>query len=37
MNKSPHLFKGVVMNYPFLDVLNTLLDPNDPLAASDHA
>ena len=37
LNKAPHLFKAVVMNYPFLDVLNTLLDPNDPLAASDHA
>ncbi len=37
INKSPHLFKAVVMKYPFLDVLNTLIDPNDPLSASDHA
>lgn len=37
INKSPHLFKAVVLNYPFLDVLNTLLDEADPLAASDHA
>ncbi len=37
INKAPHLFKAVIMNYPFIDVLNTLLDPNDALSASDHA
>jgi protease II len=37
INKSPHLFKAAVLKYPFLDVLNSLIDPNDPLAASDHA
>jgi protease II len=37
LNKAPHLFKAVVLNYPFLDVLNTLLDPTDALSSSDHA
>lgn len=31
INRNPHLFKAVVMNYPFLDVLGLLLDSSQPL------
>jgi len=32
----PELFKACVINYPFLDVLNCLLDNEQALSASDY-
>lgn len=32
----PELFKACVMNYPFLDVLTSLLDKEQALSASDY-
>lgn len=31
INRYPHLYKAVIMSYPFLDVLGALLDKNKPL------
>ena len=32
----PDLFKAVVLNVPFLDVLNSLMDSELPLTYTDH-
>jgi len=32
----PELFKACVLNYPFLDVLSSLLDEKQALSASDY-
>ena len=32
----PNLFKAVVLHFPFLDILTTLLDTKLPLTQSDH-
>ncbi|EPS57852.1 hypothetical protein M569_16964, partial [Genlisea aurea] len=36
INMRPELFHSAILKVPFLDVLNTLLDPNLPLTALDH-
>ncbi|KRX02134.1 hypothetical protein PPERSA_06329 [Pseudocohnilembus persalinus] len=36
INLRPELFKAVVMNVPFLDILTTLMDKNLALTQSDH-
>ncbi|EAS03452.2 peptidase S9A prolyl oligopeptidase domain protein beta-propeller (macronuclear) [Tetrahymena thermophila SB210] len=36
MNMRPELFKACILNYPFLDVLTSLLDKNQALSASDY-
>lgn len=36
MNERPELFHGMVMNVPFLDVLNTMLDPTLPLTTAEY-
>lgn len=35
-NESPELFKGVVLNVPFLDVINTMLDSSLPLTTGEY-
>lgn len=32
----PELFKAVVLHFPFLDILTSLLDENLPLSKSDY-
>lgn len=36
INRAPHLYKGVILYYPFLDILSALLDSSQPLTHSDH-
>lgn len=36
INSKPHLYKGLILKFPFLDVLTGLLDEKHPLAQSDH-
>ncbi|XP_051146105.1 uncharacterized protein LOC127261771 isoform X2 [Andrographis paniculata] len=36
INMQPELFRAVILKAPFLDVLNTLLDPNLPLTTMDY-
>jgi len=36
MNMRPDLYRAVVLNVPFLDVLTSLLDENLPLSVTDH-
>ncbi len=35
-NMRPDLFKGVVANVPFVDVINTMLDPTIPLTTAEY-
>jgi oligopeptidase B len=35
-NMRPDLFKGVVANVPFVDVINTMLDPSIPLTTAEY-
>jgi oligopeptidase B len=32
----PDLFRACILDFPFLDVLNSLLDENLPLSATDY-
>ena len=36
MNMRPDLFRACILNMPFVDVLNTLLDESLPITAPDH-
>lgn len=36
MNMRPELFKGFVLDVPFVDVLNTMLDPTIPLTVPEY-
>ncbi|KZV38336.1 Oligopeptidase B [Dorcoceras hygrometricum] len=36
VNMHPELFRAAILKVPFLDVLNTLLDPNSPLTTLDY-
>ena len=36
LNLRPDLFRACILNVPFLDVLNSLLDPSLPLSATDY-
>ena len=36
LNMRPDLFRACILNVPFLDVLNSLLDPSLPLSATDY-
>jgi oligopeptidase B len=36
INRLPHLYKGVILRYPFLDVLTSLLDDQQPLSQTDY-
>jgi len=36
LNMSPGLFKGVIANVPWLDVITTMLDPDIPLTSSEY-
>ncbi|HSF19769.1 MAG TPA: S9 family peptidase [Vicinamibacteria bacterium] len=36
VNMAPELFKGVVAEVPFVDVVTTMLDPDIPLTASEY-
>nr|XP_006812212.1 PREDICTED: prolyl endopeptidase-like [Saccoglossus kowalevskii] len=35
-NRSPHLIKAAVLKVPFVDVLNTMLDPMQPLTSQEY-
>lgn len=37
INMEPHLFNGVIAQVPFVDVINTMIDPNIPLTTSEYA
>ena len=36
IHRKPHLYKGTILRFPFLDVLSNLLDPSQPLSNSDY-
>ncbi len=36
VNLKPHLFKGVIANVPFVDVITTMLDDSIPLTTSEY-
>ena len=36
VNQAPDLFKGIVLNRPFVDLVNTLLDENRPLTLGEY-
>jgi oligopeptidase B len=36
VNMKPELFKGVILEVPFVDVINTMLDPNLPLTTEEY-
>ena len=36
MNMRPDLFRACILNVPFLDILNSLLDETLPLSATDY-
>ena len=36
VNMKPELFKAVILNVPFVDVINTMLDPNMPLTTEEY-
>jgi oligopeptidase B len=36
MNMKPELFRAVVLNVPFVDVINTMLDPDLPLTTQEY-
>ncbi|MCY4471889.1 MAG: S9 family peptidase [Kistimonas sp.] len=36
LNRAPELFAGAVLNVPFVDVLNTMLDPGLPLTVTEY-
>ncbi len=36
VNMRPDLFKGVIANVPFVDILNTMLDPTIPLTVTEY-
>ncbi|MDD3044016.1 MAG: S9 family peptidase [Candidatus Delongbacteria bacterium] len=36
LNERPELFKGAVLDVPFLDVINTMLDPTLPATVSEY-
>ena len=35
VNMRPDLFKGIILNVPFLDLIGSLTDPSLPLTVSD--
>lgn len=37
MNMRPSLFKGVIAHVPFVDLMNTMMDPSIPLTTSEYA
>ncbi len=37
INMQPQLFKGVIAQVPFVDLINTMMDPNIPLTTSEYA
>ncbi len=37
INMQPQLFKGVIAQVPFVDLINTMLDPYIPLTTSEYA
>ena len=36
LNMRPDLFRACILDFPFLDVLTSLLDENLPLSATDY-
>lgn len=36
INHKPHLYKGAILRFPFLDVLNSLMDSSQPLSNADY-
>lgn len=36
INRKPHLYKGAIFKFPFLDVLSSLLDSSQPLSGTDY-
>jgi oligopeptidase B len=37
MNMAPSLFKGIIAEVPFVDLINTMMDPNIPLTTAEYA
>lgn len=36
IDRRPHLYKAVILRFPFLDVLNSLMDSTQPLSNPDY-
>jgi oligopeptidase B len=36
ISRKPHLYKGAILRFPFLDVLNSLMDSSQPLSNADY-